>query len=287
MPERRVSYRGFTLVELLASSTVLFVGLSVLVPALSSDRNEEQKAACLTNLRELGMLSAAYAQDDPNGVIGPVHPLASSFTGEGYAEYGGGPGTMNYVGWDDEFDPRTRLFNHLLYGHNGVTANTSPGDRSVFRVYQCPGEELGWQQWPGWGSSALETENPYYQANGTSFRMNNLAYTSGQSLGTYGRPSEQVPVPGATLHFMEPRAYQTIWTNDHWGTLTHGELSGYHRARGFFNAVYVDGHASLVDFGDGTYFDHLTWPDHPEYQAYDVRGTWGRMDCLPEALLHN
>lgn len=273
--------KGFTLIELLVVIAIIALLIAILLPALSAAKQEGLKAKCVTNLRAIGQVAATYATDDANGVLGPVHQNAALFTGEGYADYGGGPGTMPFTGWNQQFDPRTRPFNHVIYGKGGVSSSTPPGDRSGFQVFQCPGEELGWQNWPGFGANPLETENSYFKANGTAFRMNNLAFTDGYTLGIYGRPINRIPKTSETLAFMESRVYETIWTNDQWGSLQDGELTGYHGKLGYFTVVYADSHAGFPDFGDGTFYPHLQFSPlgHP-----DVRGTWGRMDCLPELM---
>jgi prepilin-type N-terminal cleavage/methylation domain-containing protein len=280
---------AFTLIELLVVIAIIAVLISILLPALSAAKVEAQKMKCSSNLRVLGQTAQEYAHDDPQSVLGPVHPQDPYFSsGEGYAEYGGGPGTMPYTGWNQEFDPRTRPFNIIIYGESGLTAiNSPPGERSRFEVYQCTGDELGWQEWPGFGADPRELENSYYKANGTAFRMNNLAYTDGWSVGIYGRPVNRIPQTGATLAFFEARVYQTLYVNDTWGSLQHGELTSYHRKRGFFEASYADGHAGFYDFGDGTYAQHLTSPPLPASMVgRDARGSWGRMDCLPEPLFN-
>lgn len=276
-PNRKVA---FTLIELLVVISIIAVLISILMPALSGAVQHGKRVKCEATLKSLGQTAQVYASDDPQGVLGPVHPEAANFTGDGYAEYGGGPGTMPYGGWGQEFDPRTRPFNTLYYGPRGIVSGTAPGDRAMFQEYQCAGEDLGWQEWPGFGTSPLETETPYFKGNGSAFRMNNLAFDDGTSVGIYGRPVTKIPDPSSTLAFMEARTYQTLWTNDRWGDLEHGELTGYHRKLGFFDVAYSDGHAAIADFGNGTYYEH-----HSDYNLLDARGSWGRMDCMPEPIL--
>lgn len=275
--------RGQGLIELLVGMSTLSVTVGLLVPAFAQSREVSLRQAELGNLRTIINLAHTYAERDPTNILGPIHPSALQFSGEGYAEYGGGPGDMNFVGWNDSFDPQTRAFNRLLYGSemfDRFTA-TAPGDRSVFKEFQCLGQDLGWQRWPGFFANPLETERSYFQANGTSFRQNNLTFGFGSSLGIYAHAAQDIPAPSQTLAYMEARAYQTLWTNEVWGALggpaadIFGELVGNHKKRGFFMVSYVDGHAGLVDFGHGTYFEHQ------DPSGLDVRGTWGRMDTLP------
>jgi prepilin-type N-terminal cleavage/methylation domain-containing protein/prepilin-type processing-associated H-X9-DG protein len=281
-------FSAFTLIELLVVISIIAVLISVLLPALSSALLQARKIKDQANMKSLGALAQTYASEDPLGIIGPIHPEARNFWYEGYAEYGGGPGTMTFMNWGEEFDPRTRPFNRLLYGPRGVTANTAAGDKGVFQAFQCPGNELGWQEWPGWGSDDRETETPYYKANGTAFRMNNVPYDSPHVMsGIYARPVTRIPDTSQTIGFMESRVFETVATNDVYGNLDHGELTSYHGRTGFFNVIYCDGHAAFMDFGNGTYYQHIVWQNHSEWNEIDWRGTWGRMDCFPEPLMQD
>lgn len=278
---------GFTLIELLVVISIIAVLISILLPALSSALLQARKVRDQANLKSIGTMAQTYASEDPQGIIGPVHPEYNHFIYEGYAEYGGGPGTMNFVNWGEEFDPRTRPFNRLVYGPRGIVANTAPGDKGVFQMFQCPGNELGWQEWPGFGTDPRETETSYFKANGTAYRMNNITYDDGTVFGTYGRSVTQIPDPSSTLGFFESRVFQTWYTNDIWGSLEHGELTSYHGKTGFFNIIYTDGHAEFRDFGNGTYYQHIIWENHSEWNELDWRGSWGRMDTLPNPPITN
>ncbi len=269
---------AFTLIELLVVIAIIAVLISILLPALSAARVEGAKLKDLATMKGITALANTYSTDDPNAIYGPVHPEHDNFSGEGYAEYGGGPGLSPFVNWGQQFDPRTRTFNRFLYGANDINPNTTPGDIGVFKEFQCPGEDRGWQDWPGFGGLPTEVEKSYYAANGTTFRMNNLSWTDGTIGGVYQRPINRIPDTGATVGFMECRAFQTLWTNEVWGFLSeHGELTGYHRQLGRFNLAYADGHAGNLDMGEGTFY-----PRVPQLQNKNVRGTWGRMDCQPD-----
>lgn len=275
---------AFTLIELLASSSIIAGSIALIVPAFGGNHSRARVATDNENLRTIAQLMATYSDEDPNGVIGPVHPQAFNFVGEGYAEYGGGPGASAFTGWNQQFDPRTRPFNHLLYGREFANGQTLPGDGSYFKTFRCAGEDRGWQKWPGYNTTPIETDKPYFGSNGTSFRMNNLYLflnSSPYGIGIYGRRKTDVPAPAATVGFMEARVFQTLFTNDTWGTLTVlGELKGYHEKLAYFNVLYTDGHSSFADFGNGTFYERL-----PENQGLDVRGTWGRLDTLPASRL--
>ncbi len=280
MSSTQRSSRAFTLIELLVVISIIAVLISILLPALSAAKAEGAKVKCQSNLRVLVQTALEYAHDDPKSIFGPIHPAFDQYGGEGYAEYGGGPGISAFVNWGDDFGPNTRPFNRILYSSNDLMdKGSAPGDRGVFQVYQCPGDEFGWQNWPGFPDIPTETERSYYTANGTAFRMNNLTYTDGDIAGIYGRPVTRIPDTGSTVGFMECRAFQTLWTNDVWGFATHGELTSYHKKLSFFNLGYADGHANFKDMGNGTFYRHMG-----QYGGKDVRGSWGRMDCQPDAF---
>ena len=75
---RRSETTGFTLVELLVVITILAVLAALLLPSLSSAKQAGRKAACLANLRQLGIAIHTYA-DENDGKI-PYGPKAPPFT---------------------------------------------------------------------------------------------------------------------------------------------------------------------------------------------------------------
>jgi len=62
MPSRP-RHAGFTLIELLVVISIIALLIAILLPALAAARGTAQKAACLSNLRQLGIGSAAYHAD--------------------------------------------------------------------------------------------------------------------------------------------------------------------------------------------------------------------------------
>ena len=54
---------GFTLVELLVVTGIIAVLISILIPALAKARDAARKTACLSNLRQVHLLLAMYANE--------------------------------------------------------------------------------------------------------------------------------------------------------------------------------------------------------------------------------
>jgi prepilin-type N-terminal cleavage/methylation domain-containing protein len=69
---------GFTLVELLVVIAIIAVLAALLLPALSSAKDSGKRAACLSNLRQMGIAIHAYAADFEGRI--PYGPKAPPFT---------------------------------------------------------------------------------------------------------------------------------------------------------------------------------------------------------------
>jgi prepilin-type N-terminal cleavage/methylation domain-containing protein/prepilin-type processing-associated H-X9-DG protein len=70
--------RAFTLIELLVVMAIMAILAALFLPTLAAAKHAARKAACLSNLRQIGLAIHAYA-DDNNGQI-PYGPKAPPFS---------------------------------------------------------------------------------------------------------------------------------------------------------------------------------------------------------------
>jgi hypothetical protein len=265
--------RGVTILEFLACFAVIAMIFSILLPAASYSREQGVRVHCQNNLRQIATFASMYAYDDAATILGPVHHDVVLHPEGGGSAYGGGPGSATYMGWGQDFSPETRPLNPLIFGKGGKVGTGGPGDSPQFKLFECR-SDAGWQTFPDEGGG-IAPETRSYVLDGTSYRMNDLALDDQGTVGILGRSKVRIPEPALTVAFMESRAFQTIFTNPVWGPTPRPELMGWHRLAGWFNVAYADGRVDYVDFGDGTYYPHGS-------AGLDARGTWGRMDCLPD-----
>ena len=73
--------RAFTLVELLVVIAILAILAALMLPSLASAREKGWRAACISNLRQMGLAIHAYASDNDGKI--PYGPKAPPFTSAG------------------------------------------------------------------------------------------------------------------------------------------------------------------------------------------------------------
>lgn len=246
--------RGFTLIELLVVIAIIAILAAILFPVFAQVRERGRSAACLSNLKQLGIGFRMYADDNTDRA--PVG-----------------------VDAEDRHDrPKATI---EMYPFVWEAMESYVKDNKAWR---CPGDKgLTWRRedaggtgWPKVVKNLYRTTSQSHPRGlGSSYTYRTpLAFRDWMS-NWYGnhppKPAKvsQIPMPHRAIIFMDP--LQTADTgplldenNAQWHTLKY-PVFGY-------NVVMADGHAETLKFED------YRFPkDHPDNTPSNSRANWKSM----------
>ncbi len=310
--------RGFTLIELLVVVSIIALLISILLPSLKKAREQAKAAAGLANLKGIGTSSVTYSTDDASESSIPVHPIVLDNNRDqrerlttARAAFGGKSGNGRfdgntlYWGTGNFKGPATRPMNGILF-KNGLTDFTPPpfgtytgGDilarwaddeKLNLNIFKCP-SDTGYK---GLNYTDLkESGKSSFDFFGNSYWANALWTTSGGpcfSNSPFLRPYSRIPNPANTLYFWE-QAGAFAWDAnppESCGDKTDTVVVGWHKRPWMFNAVFADGHGSMVKMDSWRAPQLSSYPNAPGgsnpyfwYHCVIIRGSDWQMDTLP------
>jgi prepilin-type N-terminal cleavage/methylation domain-containing protein/prepilin-type processing-associated H-X9-DG protein len=223
---------GFTLIELLVVIAVIAILAALLLPALTAAKLRTRSIVCISNLKQIGIAIALYANDHEDLLLP--------------AEFHPGNGAPYQEGW-----AATLVLDKYLPAPTADTYTTLAEGQSVFR---CP------DGLPEVYSANPVTRNdpegakafPYVsERTGQKFYVNCWYGMNGELGNTAKWPFTRVPMPGGqtrqntltSTHPRMPSVYDGFWVHNG----KDERINARHKRRTQTNLVFFDGSASTFD----------------------------------------
>jgi len=234
---------AFTLIELLVVIAIIGVLAAILLPAMNTARERGRRAACISNLHQIGLACLAYA-DDWKGFPCMGTPQAEPWRWAG-----------NLI--NVPMDLPTRPLNPYLKITQVQLSSTGPLAPNIYSVARCPSDRsyLGGPSW--------------YQLQGTSYFFNVYGWknpyfnglvktdSSGKEIG--GVDPADISKPSLVVMAADYALNYALGGVEY--GYDPGQLGPHQPGTAWGNAVFADGHAAWVHFGEKTtsYYQGPDW----------------------------
>lgn len=269
--------RGFTLIELLVVVAIIALLISILLPALTSAREQGKKAKCLAHLKGIGTALYSYASDDPKEQVIPISrnmvtpqvPYWLHRTADWFG-YGGNSATRPFPTGGTKYmlggDPNyyTSPGGTLVKGYSAqyrplnmyMGWQTDTVDNRSLKQFECPGDKGYPDDKTGNMDDAplKSVEISCYEMLGNSFRASLAHYRlpSNEGLvdslgffafGPWGHRMSTLTETSRTILLGEPTFFNMIHSDNPNGSAVSIPYIGWHKGVLKDNLLFIDGSA--------------------------------------------
>ena len=140
--------RGFTLVELLVTITIIAVLVALLLPAVQAAREAARRSRCINNLKQIGLAMHNY-----QGAFGVFPPGSASVIGGPLEDYGPGWGWGSMLLSQLE---QVNLYNSINFVKQIPHIELGTARRTLLATYLCPSST---------GDSPVSVSGPFFDGS--------------------------------------------------------------------------------------------------------------------------